>query len=123
MNEHVRNVHGPNRQTREPKEKVQYCHFWNNYGSCNYEDKNGRPCKFAHTSAPKCYFDGECSRKRCMFSHQKQNVAFLAAQMKRTSQTQWLHSNSSGKPVWANQSQIPQQRFQQSKWGNQSQFQ
>ena len=63
-------------ERREPKQ-ILYCHFWNNYGSCNYQEKTGRPCKFEHKQAPRCNFDGNCNRKACMFSHQNQNTDFL----------------------------------------------
>ena len=54
-----------------------YCHYWNNFGTCKFEEKNGRPCKFEHKKAPRCNFDGKCTRKSCMFSHQNQNIDFL----------------------------------------------
>ena len=65
---------------RMPKQgSLQYCHFWNNVGSCHFESKNGRPCKFEHKTAPRCSFDGKCNRTFCMFSHQVQNKNFLAS--------------------------------------------
>ena len=56
----------------------QFFHYWNNYGSCNFEFKNGRPCKFEHKTAPRCRFDGNCDRKLCMYVHINQNMSFLA---------------------------------------------
>ena len=56
---------------------VQYCHFWNNYGSCHFEKKNGRPCKYAHAKAPACKYAAKCNRQKCMFSHPKRNENFL----------------------------------------------
>jgi hypothetical protein len=57
----------------EPK-KILYFHYWNNGGSCNFEERTGRPCKFEHTQAPRCIFDGNCNRKACMFSLKNQNT-------------------------------------------------
>ena len=78
MKEHMANVHRENAHHRQKKPRVQYCHFWNNAGGCNFEERNKRPCKFEHQRAPRCKYDGECNRKRCMYSHQVQNQAFLA---------------------------------------------
>ena len=100
LNDHITRVHKITRraenrtqvprsqspQTKAPQSQVNnskeqrrplYCHFWNNYGSCHFEGKNGRPCKFEHKTAPKCNFDGRCNRNACMFTHQKQNMDFL----------------------------------------------
>ena len=85
LNDHTIRVH---RITRRPdiqrqtadqsrQSKVLYCHHWNNSGSCNYEERNGRPCKFEHKEAPRCSFDGNCDRKTCMFVHKSQNKNFL----------------------------------------------
>ena len=56
---------------------IKYCHYWNNYGRCNYED-----CKFEHQSAPVCNYDGDCNRPKCMFTHKKQNMNFLSKKPK-----------------------------------------
>ena len=66
LHQHVQSVHEINR-----RRVVQFCHFWNNFGTCNFEEKRGVPCKFEHKPAPTCNFDGECTRKRCMYSHKK----------------------------------------------------
>ena len=76
LREHIANIHKEKSQRRP--NVIQYCHFWNNTGSCSYEAKNGKPCKFAHQKALICKFDGVCGRKRCMYSHQRQNQPFLA---------------------------------------------
>ena len=70
-------------------EKTQYCHFWNNRGSCNFEQKNGRPCRFEHKTAPRCSFDGQCDRNKCMFTHHNQNMSFLANAQMRYQPDQW----------------------------------
>ena len=71
-NPHVRE----NLPVRE-QENILYCHFWNNRGSCNFEERNGRRCKFEHKTAPQCKHDGDCNRKSCMFTHLNQNMDFL----------------------------------------------
>ena len=60
------------------QKKKRYCHYWSNFGSCQFAANNGRPCKFLHEVAPTCNFDGSCERKMCMYTHRRQNVAFLA---------------------------------------------
>ena len=71
LQEHVKNAHASSEKNRQNNKPKQFCHFWNNQGKCDFESKNGRPCKFLHEKAPKCKFDGHCNRKRCMFSHQQ----------------------------------------------------
>ena len=68
---HTKNSHGNERR------KVRFCHYWNNFGSCQYESKTQRKCKFQHKTAPRCNFDGHCGRKFCMYTHTNQNFAFL----------------------------------------------
>ena len=51
----------------------RFCHFWNNFRKCTFKN-----CIFAHEKSPVCKFDGHCNRKKCMFSHVKQNGSFLA---------------------------------------------
>ena len=58
-------------------QNLKFCHYWNNYGNCTFESRNGRPCKFQHKNAPRCKFDGNCDRKFCMFVHKNQNMSFL----------------------------------------------
>ena len=91
LHQHVQSVHEINRHRR-----VQFCHFWNNFGTCNFEEKRGVPCKFEHKPAPTCNFDGECTRKRCMYSHKKQNMSFLASQQRGVRQNR----NHPATPVW-----------------------
>ena len=57
-------------QSRRPKVTIKYCHFYNN-GTCHFEEKYGRKCRFSHEKAPTCAFDGKCNRNKCMFSHEK----------------------------------------------------
>ena len=67
-----------NHNIEKPKQDfVRYCHNWNNLGKCNFEN-----CRFAHENAPICSFDGNCTRQKCMFSHKKQNMHFLAKKFK-----------------------------------------
>ena len=58
-------------------ENMRYCHNWNNIGRCDYDN-----CKFAHETAPICNFDGTCTRKKCMYTHKKQNIHFLSQKFK-----------------------------------------
>ena len=58
--------------TKVPPQSIKYCHYYNN-GKCSFEEKSGRKCIFSHANAPACNFDGNCNRKKCMFSHPRQN--------------------------------------------------
>ena len=61
-------------QNQAQGQNIKYCHWFNN-GQCHFEERSGRKCIFEHIKAPKCNFDGQCNRKKCMFSHpyEKQN--------------------------------------------------
>ena len=50
-----------------------YCHFYNNYSKCLFEENTGRKCKYAHKKAPICSYDGNCERSKCMFQHREQS--------------------------------------------------
>ena len=54
------------------KDNEKNCHFFSNFGSCHFEEETGRKCKFSHKNAPVCKYDGNCNRKKCMFSHRQQ---------------------------------------------------
>ena len=54
-------------------ERKRYCHYYANTGRCNFEEKTGKKCKFAHEQAPMCNSGISCSRPKCMFSHPKIN--------------------------------------------------
>ena len=134
LGEHIKNVHGqrltpvpvPSRQTIATSgKKRQFCHFWNNFKSCHFEAKNGRPCKFLHDKAPICRFDGNCDRKMCMFTHKSQNMNFLSnppthVQYPVPQRSQW------GPPSpWMNQQNqnlSPWEGVKNVRWGNNRQF-
>ena len=66
LRDHIQNTHGSSNRIRATREKIIYSHFWNNKGSCDYESRFGRPCKFVHKKAPFCHFDGQCRKEKCM---------------------------------------------------------
>ena len=73
---------------------IKYCHNWNNYGKCTFQN-----CRFAHENAPLCKFDGDCKRQKCLFSHMKQNMHFLASKSKPSHVP--MHSWPSMIPPWS----------------------
>ena len=50
---------------------TRYCHYFVNYGRCNFEERTGNKCKFVHRQAPMCNSGINCTRQRCMFTHPK----------------------------------------------------
>ena len=44
-----------------------FCHFYNNYESCDFEKMTGKKCQFIHQKSPRCRFGIVCSRNKCMF--------------------------------------------------------
>ena len=76
------------------RKSQRFCHFFSNFGECHYERKSGRKCKYAHEKAPKCNYDGSCTRKKCMFSHsfkQQTPPGFSEQTFQNTQQTPFLH--------------------------------
>ena len=64
--------------TEQTPEKIKHCHYFVNFGSCNFECRTGRKCKFEHKEAPPCHFGSGCTREKCQFSHPKsQSGSFL----------------------------------------------
>ena len=49
----------------------RYCHFYSNFGSCHFEQRTGKQCRYQHKVAPVCKSGMNCSRNKCMFSHPK----------------------------------------------------
>ena len=47
----------------------QFCHYFTNFGKCDYEGKTGYRCRFEHTVAPMCQSGTACSRPKCMYTH------------------------------------------------------
>ena len=54
------------------EENEQFCHFFNNYKKCTFEQNTGKKCKFVHRPAPYCEYGDQCSRTKCMYRHKKQ---------------------------------------------------
>ena len=57
---------------KETNHNLQYCHFFSNFGKCHFKETTGRDRTFSHKKAPQCNYDGNCNRKKCMFSHMRQ---------------------------------------------------
>ena len=100
-------------------QRTQFCHYWNNYGNCTFESRNGRPCKFAHKNAPMCKFDGNCDRKFCMFQHKSQNMSFLL-----NAQPDYRHQGGQRGYTQNHSNQFSQQNQQggTKRWGNTRRF-
>ena len=127
LKDHMQNAHrsgGKKKETNdeESKENIQFCHFWNNVGSCHFEAKNGRPCIFAHKTAPRCNFDGNCNRKFCMFSHQNQNMAFLANLPGPFRPPIGQRHPRGSPPPWMHQKEGVRRSGWGNRWGNQFQL-
>ena len=83
------------------RDRVQYCHFYNNSGRCFFEERFGKQCKFAHKVAPICNFDRQCSRPKCMFRHTLPAEDFLEERNHRSQPwfpTGWNQRSSFQKP-------------------------
>ena len=66
-------AHTDKDQHQNRSKTIKYCHSFNN-GKCDYQEKSGRKCAFEHIKSPLCYFDGNCTWNKCMYSHQQQNM-------------------------------------------------
>ena len=71
---------------------IQYCHFFTNYGKCNFEEKTGYKCKFEHKVAPMCQNGTACNRIKCMYTHPNsggRNTAFLERSSEHNNMSPW----------------------------------
>ena len=58
-----------NHETRR-MERTRFCHYYSNFGKCEFERKTGSKCKYEHSeNAPLCENGTKCSRNKCMFKH------------------------------------------------------
>ena len=90
----------------------QYCHYFTNYGSCLYEERSDRQCKFKHQIAPVCSMALTCTRPKCMYTHPNitgRSNSFLGNQSQnhQTSSFQAMQpvNNSNVYPVVAGEGQ------------------
>ena len=75
---------------REPlKDKVPYCHYFVNYGKCDFEKRTGRTCRFEHRNAPPCRFGSGCTRSKCQFSHPKTQPRTSFLDQRRNTPSPW----------------------------------
>ena len=83
------NLH-PSPNSMDSTYEGKYCHYFVNYGKCNYEERSGEICKFEHKQAPMCSFGINCKRLKCMYSHprQQKNNNFLENGRKMN---QWMN--------------------------------
>ena len=49
--------------------RILYCHYFSNFGKCNFEQRTGATCKFEHKGAPMCQNGTACQRTKCMYKH------------------------------------------------------
>ena len=89
----------------------RYCHFYVNFGNCQFEQRTGRKCKFQHKQAPLCKSGINCSRLKCMFSHPKPQAQkpFLGQQIPMMNPWQMI-------PPWLPQAQT--QLLSSNQWGH-----
>ena len=68
-----------NSTERNFTERILYCHYFSNYGRCNFEERTGSKCRFEHRAAPVCQSGTSCKRSKCMYKHP--NVGGMAGKM------------------------------------------
>ena len=63
----------PNNNVRSDRLKTPlFCHYYSNYGKCDFESKTGNKCKYLHKdNVPMCQSGTSCTRSKCMFKHPK----------------------------------------------------
>ena len=52
----------------------RFCHYFVNFGKCEYEERNGTKCKFIHRMSPMCKNGINCNRSKCMYTHPKPHL-------------------------------------------------
>ena len=99
--------------------RPRYCHYFSNFGNCEFEEKSGLKCKFLHERAPMCNAGLNCSKMKCMYSHPKppstQSVRrnflgnpvnfgpFMNPRQQGNSMNPWMHQLM---PVWQHQNNL-----------------
>ena len=63
--------HSHGQDSRRTPQSPRYCHYFVNYGKCNFQERTGQECKFEHRKAPMCNTGTRCTRQKCMFNHPK----------------------------------------------------
>ena len=53
----------------QQKQKPNFCHFFVNFGRCNFQSRTRQRCKFERKEAPSCNYGPGCTRTKCQFSH------------------------------------------------------
>ena len=43
-----------------------YCHYYNNFPSCDFERITSKKCKFKHQKSPTCRYGKICNRRKCI---------------------------------------------------------
>ena len=89
---------------------VQYCHYYTNFGICQYEERTGNQCRFVHKIAPVCQNAFTCNRRMCMYTHPNyggQGQHFLGHQ----GQNKMTHRTP--QQTFPNQWSSPANQFQQ----------
>ena len=69
--EHIKEAFAEDVDKLLKSHRVSYCHYFSNFGRCNFKERNARKCKFGHEKAPMCSFDRKCNREKCMYTHSK----------------------------------------------------
>ena len=62
----------------KPKLSI-FCHYHNNYQSCQFKEITGRQCHFLHKRSPKCKFGVACNRRKCMYQHDVRCTSLAAS--------------------------------------------
>ena len=82
----------------ETPSKISYCHYFSNFGECEYERKTDRKCEYVHSrNVPVCIDGRSCTRSKCMFKHPNpapKNQPFLeqqSQQLKPNMENQTIH--------------------------------
>ena len=74
--------------------KKLYCHYFSNYGTCDYEKRTRNKCKFEHSDKPPMCENGtSCSRSKCMYRHPNSG----------SRKSNFLDRNTSPQPVFVDQ--------------------
>ena len=92
-----------------------FCHYHNNFKSCQFKEITGRKCHFLPKRSPKCKFGVVCTRRKCMYRHDVPHWPLLPTpppfpwQLPQSPLFPWQHLLQ----VWCS---LPPPRTQQQFW-------
>ena len=109
------NIPNSTTSTQSNTRYKRYCHYYVNYGRCNFEERTRRKCQYLHEAAPLCRNGMNCRRDKCMYTHPKpqSHQNFLSSQSSFINPWQYPPQMIPQLFPWSHTQAPPQQQLHQ----------